>query len=259
MSFGFSVGDFIAGASLIKGIISALNGAAELEYRELELELHGLERALGELEHLVPEEGQEDAVNSVKAAALMCRSPLEEFYEKLKQYRCLTRPGAKNKSEVVRGWGKKVQWSLSMSDEVQRLRSYVAAHVGSLNMRLLTIGLTSMGAVKQCSVKQNAELFARLTQQALSTAQNSAQSNLIYKHIVQTVVPLLQNIDVFAREALFSNLQVLAQITNMKSTQVDLTHTWFQRPFRLEDAFGRIIPIPVEYGWLVSTNYQADI
>lgn len=86
MSFSFSVGDFLAGATLIKDIISALRGTAKLEYRELELELHGLQRALDELGHLQPGPSQEVAVNSVKAAALMCRYPLEEFQANLKRY-----------------------------------------------------------------------------------------------------------------------------------------------------------------------------
>jgi hypothetical protein len=49
MSFGFSAGDFLAAAILIKDVIPALNGTAALEYRELELELHGLEQALKRL------------------------------------------------------------------------------------------------------------------------------------------------------------------------------------------------------------------
>jgi hypothetical protein len=66
MSFGVSTGGFRAGVTLIKELISALRGSAELEYRKLELELHGLQRALDELEHLQPGPGQEIAVNSVK-------------------------------------------------------------------------------------------------------------------------------------------------------------------------------------------------
>lgn len=37
------------------------------------------------------------------------------------------------------------------------------------------------------------------------------------------------------------------------STLIDLQHTWFQEPIRFEDAFGRVIPIPSEYEWSVST------
>jgi hypothetical protein len=46
MLFRFSVDDFISAATLVKDVISALKGAATLEYleyRELELELCGLQ------------------------------------------------------------------------------------------------------------------------------------------------------------------------------------------------------------------------
>ena len=50
MSFGFSAGDFVAAAKLIKDIVAALHSSSTSEYRELLLELHGLERALYEIE-----------------------------------------------------------------------------------------------------------------------------------------------------------------------------------------------------------------
>lgn len=53
MSFGVSAGDLIAAGVLIKNIISALDKSSTAEYRELLLELHGLQRALDEIEHLV--------------------------------------------------------------------------------------------------------------------------------------------------------------------------------------------------------------
>ncbi|KAH6723505.1 hypothetical protein BKA61DRAFT_727393 [Leptodontidium sp. MPI-SDFR-AT-0119] len=192
MSFGFSVGDFIAGAKLIKDIITALNGAPELEHRGLELELYGLERALDELGHLEPEFGQEADVDSVKEAALLCRYPLEEFREKLNRYRVWSQGGERNRMQVLQGLGRKVQWTLSMPDEIQRLRAYIAAH---------------------------------------------------------TVIPQLQNIAGIAGKVLLSNLQILAYVTDRKSPRVDSKYTWFQQPLRFEDAVGRVVPIPVEYGW----------
>lgn len=252
MSFGFSVGDFIAGAKLIKDIITALNGAPELEHRGLELELYGLERALDELGHLEPGFGQEADVDSVKEAALLCRYPLEEFREKLNRYRVWSQGGERNRMQVLQGLGRKVQWTLSMPDEIQRLRAYIAAHVGSLNMRLLTLGLTSMAISERESRMREIELFNMLERQALSTSQNSTQSGLIYKLIVQTVIPQLQNIAGIARKVLLSNLQILAYVTDRKSPRVDSKYTWFQQPLRFEDAVGRVVPIPVEYGWSVS-------
>ncbi|PQE09528.1 Ankyrin repeat-containing protein [Rutstroemia sp. NJR-2017a BBW] len=244
MSFGFSIGDFIAGATLIKEIISALRGTAKLEYRELELELHGLKRALDELEHLQPGPGQEVAVNSVKAAALMCRYPLEEFQANLNR-------------KVAR----KVQWNISMLDEVQKLRAYIAAHVGSLNMRLLTLGLTTMiGAQAEASARDNL-LQNALDGQTRMVNENTAKVGTLYMLVTSQVVPQLHNLVDLVGKVWTTNLQILAFFTKLQNnqTQIDVQHTWFQEPLRLTDAFGRTIPIPVEYGWSVSLTFLDEI
>jgi hypothetical protein len=55
-----------------------------------------------------------------------------------------------------------------------------------------------------------------------------------------------------------SNLQILSILTKMQTTAptIDSRHTWFQEPVRFEDAFGRIIPVPSEYGWSVSDHQK---
>ena len=52
-----------------------------------------------------------------------------------------------------------------------------------------------------------------------------------------------------------SNLQILDYLTKLQdvSVNIDVKHTWFQEPLKLEDALGRVIPVPAEYGWTVST------
>jgi hypothetical protein len=63
MSFGFSVGDFFTTASLIRDLISSLRNASTSSYHELVLELHGLQRALHEIEHLKYPPSQQASVN----------------------------------------------------------------------------------------------------------------------------------------------------------------------------------------------------
>jgi hypothetical protein len=113
MSFGFSVGDFLAVAGLIKDITLSLRNASASSYQELVLELHGLQRALHEIEHLQCPPSREAAVNSVKVAALMCQHPLDEFARKLKKYEALevrhgTNLGAAERLEL---WRRKLQWA----------------------------------------------------------------------------------------------------------------------------------------------------
>ena len=143
MSFGFSAGDFIAAGKLIKDIVSALNHDAASSYLELILELHGLKRALGEIEHLKCPPCQEAALNSVKVAALMCQYPLDEFANKLGKYERLGVLPTNSERGRLKRLGSKLRWVAGMDDDVAKLRAYITAHVGSLNMRLITLGLSA--------------------------------------------------------------------------------------------------------------------
>ena len=141
MSFGFSVGDFIAAGILIKDIISALRNSSTTEHQELLLELHGLQRALNEIEHIQASPQQETEVNAVKAAALTCQYRLDDFAGKLKKYESLGHVGKASSADKAKFWRLKLQWGFSMETEVQSLRAYLIAHVGYLNMRLTTLNL----------------------------------------------------------------------------------------------------------------------
>jgi hypothetical protein len=135
MSFGFAVGDFIAAGTLIKDIITILRTSARSEYQELMLELHGLQRALYQIEHLEAPPERQIFVVSIKVAALMCTHVLDEFAGKLKKFESLACQSGNSKVKI---WTQKLQWGFTMADEMHNLRAYITAHVGSLNMRLLT-------------------------------------------------------------------------------------------------------------------------
>ena len=143
MSFGFSIGDFITVGSLIQNIVSSLRASSISEYRELILELDGLQRALNGIEHLKCRSSQEPAVSSIKVAALACQYPLNEFAGKLKKFDSLFTANAGNlsKTDKLKMWGKKLRWGFCMKEEVLNLKFYLVVHVGSLNARLITQGL----------------------------------------------------------------------------------------------------------------------
>lgn len=135
MSFGFSVGDFLAAATLIKDIVTCLrdSGGAASEYQELMLELDGLHRALDKIEHLRASPGRAESINGLKVAALNCAFVLQDFYEKLDTYKRL---GQEEKQRSARRSGKMIRWELTMKEDVRNLRTYLQVHTSTLIARL---------------------------------------------------------------------------------------------------------------------------
>lgn len=140
MSFGFSVGDFVAIARLVSDIANALRSSSISEFKELVTELENVQRALYEIEHLVASPGQESKIDSIKVAALRCRHPLDVFATRLKKYQALGEASL-TKKEQLKKWKLKLEWGLTMEEEVQRIRTILSAHMASLNVRLGTQGL----------------------------------------------------------------------------------------------------------------------
>jgi HPt (histidine-containing phosphotransfer) domain-containing protein len=95
MSFGFSVGDFIAVGKLISDITSSLQtiGGAKSEYQELIREFNSLSAALRYLDQLQNKTSTPSKLlDSIKCAALSCRYPLEAFLSKIKKYEASLSP-----------------------------------------------------------------------------------------------------------------------------------------------------------------------
>jgi hypothetical protein len=88
MSFGFSVGDFLHAANLIKDIATCLkaSGGSASEYQELMRELDGLQSALTGIGHLKASPEQTPMVNGIKVVALNCQYMLRIFLTKLETY-----------------------------------------------------------------------------------------------------------------------------------------------------------------------------
>ena len=128
---------------LVADIVASLRTDSIVEYRELISELHGLQRALYEIEHLKSTSSQQAAVDAIKVAALMCKYPLDDFSAKLKKFERLGADSGNPRSrlETMKHWTKKLQWGFCMKEEMEKLRIYMVVHVGSLNMRLITQGL----------------------------------------------------------------------------------------------------------------------
>ena len=136
MSFGFSVGDFIAVGKLIKDISSCLQdaGGSKADYQELSRELECLQQALNHLDKLQNGNSSSTNLDSIKYAALSCRRPLEQFLGKIRKYD--TSLGVWGKDGFVKSTADKLRWGFVQKEEVRKLQTYLNIHVGTINILL---------------------------------------------------------------------------------------------------------------------------
>jgi len=138
MSFGWSAGDIVSAINLVNNIISCLSdtGGARDQFQELESELRSLLRALHEISDLASVPGQIPEIVALKFAACLCEDVLKRFYDKIKPFD----KSLSAASRISRGRAapRMVRWELVLKKDLPELRTYLVAHVGSLNLRLGT-------------------------------------------------------------------------------------------------------------------------
>lgn len=154
MSFGFSVGDFLAVGRVIKDITTCLQdvGGSKTEYQELVRELDCLNGALQQLDKQQSNKASTN-IDSIKYAALSCRRPLEEFLSKIRKYDKSI--GVRAKGNVVKSTVGKLRWGLGQKDEVNKLQNYLNVHVGAINILLAEHSLEKLDiATNQAAADQ---------------------------------------------------------------------------------------------------------
>ncbi|KAF7167793.1 hypothetical protein CNMCM5623_000981 [Aspergillus felis] len=135
MSFGFSVGDFLAGANLAYTLYQSLsesNGARE-QYVELINELNVVHKVLIQVDELRSQNRFAQAtMNSISLLTSGMNEAMVSFLTTLDKYtECLRAEGSGNRLKDIIMKGK---WVLSMPDEVQKLRSVLHTNLMSLNI-----------------------------------------------------------------------------------------------------------------------------
>ena len=136
MSFGYSVGDCLTAILFIKEIVVSLSKShgSAAEFQELAKELTNLQYTLDVIKAL-PEDGEsQDSIRAIKHTAIDCQAVLEEYAKRLAKYRKSLGNGESDGK--VKDVVKKVRWTLSMKQDVQTLRAYLANHVATVNAQL---------------------------------------------------------------------------------------------------------------------------
>jgi hypothetical protein len=137
-SFGWSAGDIITTITLVNRIRQCLSGAndAREHFQELDAELKGLSRSLEEISALSQMPEQIPEIEALKFASCLCYEALRSFYGKIRPFEDSL--GKATTISKIKASPRMVRWELLMRKDVPELRSYLVAHVGSLNLRLST-------------------------------------------------------------------------------------------------------------------------
>ena len=138
MSFGFSIGDFIAVIELVGTIIKAVRetGGASTDFRELVHELSALETALLSVQQCEIDEPQITEYRALILATLECQRTMDNFWKTL----CVYQPHLRvdgTSSRLKSGW-MKIRWATCRGKDVEKFRSQLRGHTNSIQL-LLTI------------------------------------------------------------------------------------------------------------------------
>lgn len=144
MSFGYSVGDFIAGAELTYKLIRILKDSqgASIEYQEAMMELNSMQEAFLRVSQLcnnptVPR----PTVNGVAQIVLSAMDILTTFLQKCHEYRKRLGTGVqyqlrRTRSDIVGDSWAKVGWALFKKEELKELRASLQSRLNSINLLL---------------------------------------------------------------------------------------------------------------------------
>jgi hypothetical protein len=134
MSFGFSVGDFLAGAKLIADLTRTLSAGkgASMEYQQLILDLQVVETTLVQIDQMrLASQLNTSALNALSWITQSTATAIADFMLRTKKYQeSLSAKGSGNK---VKDLWKKVGWSMYKPAEIRSLQQRLQLDLGSIN------------------------------------------------------------------------------------------------------------------------------
>ena len=142
VTFGFSVGDFIAGINLLIDVVHSLDNThgAQADYQELGRELQSLKSGLDGIGALCLDSTYETEISAVNAAVDNCRTCVNMFVRRNDGFKSLENTSRERWSLArVKKCGRGVQWAVWKKDDVVRFRDQVHCHSGAIGMLLDTV------------------------------------------------------------------------------------------------------------------------
>lgn len=146
--FGFSAGDFIAGFTLVRKLIRALNDSAgaRASYRQLISELFDLDEALTGVGNLQLDPTQSAQKIALEQAVSQCQLSITIFLDQNAKFESSLGivPGQPISTSRWQASLHKIQWALCKDSAIQALRTEIRAHTTTLNLLLSTVQMYSL-------------------------------------------------------------------------------------------------------------------
>ncbi|CAG8961218.1 hypothetical protein HYFRA_00013274 [Hymenoscyphus fraxineus] len=247
-SFGFSIGDFIAGINLVIQITSALSSASEstASYAGLLSELYVLERALHGIKDLRSDDGTLQSGDSISNnpysqqlealhrasyfAASQCQKTIDRLLTKLKPFQGHLATNGKSKRWTQR-W-RKVRWAVLTEGEIEGYRAEIIGHVSAINLNLVLIQIESAKLHSQ-RTRSGQESIKSLTRQNYNNTMSYLVGTL--GELGQKSDRLLEATDSIVR----SNSQMVQGILQQQEIGQTPSANNKCKPITFIDAFGK--------------------
>ncbi|KAJ4294376.1 hypothetical protein N0V90_008066 [Kalmusia sp. IMI 367209] len=139
MSFGFSVGDFLAVLKLVGTVIDGLRESSHVStsVRSLINELNSLETALLRVKRLDLGADQNAERVALRQAASRCQQTIDAFYKKLQKDQPYLQQQSGLDFNMKAAWAK-IKWAVGKGDDLETFRAKIRGPTNSIERLLLT-------------------------------------------------------------------------------------------------------------------------
>ncbi|MCJ1435150.1 hypothetical protein MMC27_004520 [Xylographa pallens] len=251
LSFGFSVGDIIAGINLIITGIRSVRavGGSSAQYQALSTQLESLKAGLTAIDSLRPALTAQAEHKALSEATRRCRLCVETFLASIAKYQHWLQPSKHGWKASLR----EVQWAFCKRKDIEDFRDQMSQHSSSINMLMNTVqvrlGLDQVPShlVIESTHEIAKELHAGASRSSdliqdlsIQHANFSERLELCNEQLVEQVSRLNNsNEDLHAK---VDGLQKLLQFQQSIPPQILL-----QRPVQLLDACGRVTAFHLDF------------
>jgi hypothetical protein len=142
MSFGYSIGDFIAGANLSYRLLQALSSSRgpTQEYQEAVMEIGAIHQAFLQVGRMTSNPTLSHAtINAASCIVLSSMSIIDDFLEKTKRYR--ERLCGRTQGNTLSDSWQKMGWVLFRKEELKALKDALHIKLSSISVLLATAQL----------------------------------------------------------------------------------------------------------------------